>query len=801
MIKNYLLAALRNLFKNKLFSIINITGLSIGIGAALVIINFLYFEYSYDNFFSHRDRVYRVPMTTQEKNGTTQSFAFTYSAVAGALKSDFPEIQEAVRFKQVGGLVSVDEKVIGTASGFWADQQVFQVLDFPFLYGDERALSEINNVVITKKTAIRLFGEADARGKTFSFFFNEIFTVAAVLDDIPENSHIQFDFLLPFQKYVEVIKGLGADADNNWGWSDFYTYALLKPGPTKESVEQKLSDFAVRYKGEKMKAEGYHVQFYLQPLDEIHTQSAYDYELSGNGNFTYLKYIAIAAIFILFMAWLNYVNLTTSRSLERAKEVGIRKASGAYRFELIKQFLLEAFVINSIAIVGGIVILFLLTNQLSHLISKTLSVPPLTNYTFWGPVAAFLVTGSLLSGFYPAFILSSFKPFEALKGKILSGAGNKNMLRKALVVVQVALSVILISGTLGIVQQLQYMRKNDLGVNIDKTLILRDLVTRDSTSIAVVEPFINELNAHVNIASVTASTDVPGKEVSGSANFKRPESTTSKRCRNFEVDENFFSSYEMTILEGRGFVKGEAKKNLIVINETARKILDFESNADAIDREITLDGQQMFKIIGVVKDYHQKSLQHDYSPTIFFLQDHEWYYYSLKIASSEMTQVVADAESIWKKYFPETPFNYFFLNEYYDAQYKSEKTFSVMLSSFTLIGIVIASLGLLGLSIFTITKRSKEIGIRKVLGASVQQVMITVIKEYLALTIIAFGIAIPISFILVNKWMEIYPFRISLGVWFFVSPLALILGLTILSVGGQAIRAAISNPVKALRTE
>ncbi len=801
MIKSYFLVAIRNLLKNKLFSFINIFGLSVGIAAALLIINFLRFERSYDQFYSNNELIFRVPMEITEKGGERQTFAFTYPAVAGALKNDFPEIDEAIRFKKVSGLVIVDEKIIADLRAFWVDEQVFNVFSLSFLYGDSRALSELNNAVITQSMALKLFGEVDVRGKTFSFFNNQVFKVGAVINDVPEVSHIKFDFLLPYQKYIELIKKVGGDADNSWNWSDFYTYILLKPGVQIQSLKDRLSAFVQRYKGQDMKANSYEVSFQFQPLNEIHTKSHYDYELEGNGNFTYLDYVAIAALFILLMAWLNFINLSTSRSLERSKEVGIRKTVGAHRVELINQFLFDALIVNGLAIIAGTIIFLLVNPYLAQLTGKPLFVPLLTDYSWWGFILAFLLAGSLLSGFYPAFVLSSFKPSQALKGKSIAGnQDNKAFLRKTLVVAQVSLAVILISGTLSLVRQLQFMRNQDLGVNIRQTLVLRDRVNRDSTSVPVIASFMNEIKRNPSILSVTASTDVPGKEIGGSSVFHRSESGSPKRCRNFEIDNNFFNDYQLELLAGHGFSQTKGQEKSVVLNETAMKVLGFENAEGTIDAEIT-DGEETYKVIGVVKDYHQKSLHYDFTPTIFFFQEYDWDYYSLKVDGNDMTSVVADAEKTWKQFFPESPFDYFFLDEYYDAQYKSERTFSVLLGSFTIIGIVVASLGLLGLSLFTVAKRTKEIGVRKVLGASVIQIVSMVTKEYLLLVTIAFGVAIPVSYLMVNQWMQGYTFRMPLNIWFALNPLLLILIITLLSVGLQSIRAASTNPINSLRNE
>ncbi len=799
MLRSYILISFRNLLRNKLFSLINILGLSIGIGSALLIINYLQYEAGYDKFHTKFDRMYRVPMKIQEKNGPVQTFAFTYPAVAGAMKSDFPEVEEAIRLRRLGGLVNVEDKAFADVKMFFADERVFDVFTFPILYGDANALNELNNAVITEALAMKLFGVADARGKTFRFFLDKEFKVSTVIKNLPENSHIQFDFLLPYKRYSESLRALGADAETSWDWSDYYTYVLLKPGQDPEQVQRKFPDFVERYKGESMKERGYSAQFQLQPLGAIHTKSHYDYEFLGNGNFTYLSYLLYAALFILLMAWFNYINLTTAKSMQRAKEVGVRKAAGAHRVELVLQFLIDALVVNMIAVIAGIMIFVIVNPYLAVVIGKSLSIPPLTNFVFWGAIICALFICSFLSGFYPAFILSGFKPVAALKGKFVSSNGGTIYLRKVLVVVQVSLAVLLLSGTWALVSQIRFMQQESLGININQTLVLRDRAYHDSTYVLVDETFIHELEKLSFVKSAAASADVPGQEVGGSKDYKQLNMENPKRCRDYEVDLNFFGDYELKFLAGRSFEKSDQNQKLVVINQTAANVLGFKTPDAAVNTKIT-NGQDTLSIIGVLQDFHQKSLQNEFNPIVFYLDDYNWGYYSIKLASSEMGNSVADIEKLWKQFFPESPFDYFFLDEFYNAQYKAEKMFSILLNICTGIGIVIAALGLAGLSLFTIARRTKEISIRKVLGASVMQVVNLIVKEYLILAIVAFAIASPFSYYLAANWLQSYAFRTSLGVFFIVMPLIGIISLVLVSVSVQSFLAAGANPIKSLRS-
>src|SRR5215204_7122614 len=381
MIKNYFKTAWRNLWKNKTFSAINIFGLSVGVAAFLLIINYLRFEYSYDDAHVKKDRIFRVPMMTKEKGGKEQTFAFTYPAVAPALKKDFPEVEEAARFRRVGGIVTYnDQKIVEPGTLYYADASLFNIFSFQFVKGNAlTAFKDLNNAVITAETAKKYFGNEDPIDKPLTYR-NEDYIVRAVLEDVPENSHIRFNILLNYEKYIQLTEGA---ATTSWGWSDFYTYVLLKPGTNVKALEAKFPAFAERYMGSDMKERDYANFFYLQPLKDIHLKSKYDYELAGNGNLSYLKYLGIAALFILFIAWINYVNLSTAHSLDRSKEVGIRKVVGAGKFQLIRQFLTESLFINIIAIVIGVLIFRLTLSRFSSLVEKDISYLNVTDLRFW----------------------------------------------------------------------------------------------------------------------------------------------------------------------------------------------------------------------------------------------------------------------------------------------------------------------------------------------------------------------------------------------------------------------------------
>ncbi|MBS1597375.1 MAG: ABC transporter permease [Bacteroidetes bacterium] len=808
MIKNYFKTAWRNLLKNKTFSAINIFGLSLGITTFLLIINYLRFEYSYDDYNINKDRIYRVPMVETEKGGKPQTFAFTFPAVAPALKKDYPEIEQAVRFRKVWGVVTQgDQKIIEDGQIYFVDPAVFKIFTFNFEKGtSETAFAELNDAVITHSTEKKYFGNESGIGKKLHYG-NEDYVVKAVLKDIPSNSHIQFHILLNFNKYIALTNG---NANTSWGWSDFYTYILLKPGADIKGLQAKMPAFAQRYRGDDMKKTGFTLSFDLEKLKDIHTLSTYDYELAGNGNLYYLKYLGIAALFILFIALINYINLSTARSLERSKEVGLRKVVGATKFQLVRQFLAESMLVNIFAILIGYALFKVTLPQFATLIDQNVLDMQATGWKFWALTIGIFLLSTLLAGFYPAFVLSSFQPIQTLKsGKGFSGmATNKNFLRKSLVVLQFTAAVILIGGAIGFYRQLQFMSNRDLGINIKQTFVLKQPLKMDSSNLAAVESVINDMKKIPGVQTVTASTEIPGNEVGGSSGFRLINSYDDKRCRTFGIDENFIPNYGLTVVAGRNFGEDKPVNEHdtgavinIILNETAAKVFGFKKPADAINQLVEGAGHHC-KIIGVMNDYHQQSLQNNFDPIVYYREQHIYMgNFALKLNTPNISQTVDRAKTIWHAAFPQSPLRFFFLSDHFNEQYKDDNLFATILGLFTVLAIIVASLGLFGLSLYTVAKRTKEISIRKVLGASALQITTLITKDYVKLILVACLIAIPVAYFLLQNWLKDYAFHIEIGYWFFFLPFLLIVAIALITVSYQSIKAALTNPAKSLRSE
>ncbi len=805
MITNNLKLALRNLLKNKVFSAVNIFGLAIGMAICLLMLNFIQFQRSYDSFQTHAHRTFRVPMTVQEKGGPLQTFAFTYPAVGSNLKKDFPEVEETLRLRFAGGLARRGE-VQQQVAGCFADASFFDIFSFKMLEGDPKTVfSQPYSAVLTQKMAARLFGNANPVGQSFKFRERE-WTVRGLLENPPVNSHLylQLGLLLDYPTYVQLSKERGGDAEGSWGWSDFYTYIRLKEGTNPEVLAAKLPDFAERHMGERMKKEGFEQKFILQPLRDIHLRSPYDYELAGNGDFKFIYALGAAGLFILLIAWLNYVNLATARALDRGKEVGVRKVSGASGRQLMGQFLTESLLVNALAIGLGAVIFSTSLGLFARMVGTSPADLLPHNAGFWLLLAAIFVLGALLAGLYPARVLAGFNPIFSLKNMLAKGqTGGKARLRKTLVVGQFGIAMLLVTGSLALFFQLRFMQNQALGINIEQTLVLTETASRaDSTGQASVRAFLNEAGTLAGVVSTAKSTNVPGEEIGNSSDVTLLGNNLNKRCRFLGIDERFMSQYEMQLLAGRGFSENfKADEFNVILNETAAKVLGFENPEAALGRQITTGDSIPLSIVGVAKDYHQQSLRHAFDPTIFFRNFDNWDNYSLKINASDHQAILSNVEMLWKKHFPDSPFRHFFLDEYYVAQYKLDRTFGAVLLGCTGLALLVACMGLFGLSLFTVAKREKEIGIRKVLGASVGQVVALVTREYVLLILLAGIITLPLAAFGVQKFLETYAFHISLGWWFYLLPSAVLVAVAFLTTAGQSLRAALTNPVKSLRSE
>jgi len=805
MFQNYLKTAYRNFLKYWTFSLINVGGLAIGIAGFLLILGFLLYEYSYDASQPNRNRIYRLPMTITEngeKQAAPQLLAFTYPAVAPALKQDYPEIQEAVRLRKQWGVMRHDKnQFVEDEMFYYVDPALFKVFSFDFLKGDPaNPLSSPDALVITESTAKKYFGNADPLGQIL-VFKNENYRVTGIIRDIPENAHWHFDVLGNFEKYEEDEKKAGRALENNWTYSDYYTYILLDPAANPEQLRLKLPAFAEYHLGALMKKEGFRVSFELEALQDIHLHSRYAYELAGNGDFGYLKYLAIAAIFILVIALINYVNLATARAIDRAREVGVRKVIGAARIQVIGQFIIETVLVNLLAILAGLGIYLISLPFFARFVEIERSVLSISAGNLLKMLATVFLAGGILAGIYPSFLLSAHKPLHSLK-PVAAGPVNSspNKLRRALVVLQFSIAIVLISGAMGFHKQLRFMNNADLGINIKQTLVIHQPLELDSTASFAVKSFIHEIEKNPAIRSVTLSVSIPGSKSGGTSDYKTPDSRGFKTCRDYGIDSKFVQDYGLSLIAGRNFDPSENESN-VMLNETAARILGFRKETDAIGHEIQ-SSRDHLRVVGLVKDFHQESLQSGIEPIVFYPdKDFNMSFYSVKVRTGAMESLVAYIREKWSAAFPGSPFTFSFLDDVFNQKYKNDRLFSTTLWLFTIMAIFVSCLGLFGLSLYTVRKRVREMSIRKILGASPYGITWLLTGSYMVLVLIASITAVPASYLLLHHWLLGYAFHIQIGPWLLITPIMIIASIAWLTIIYHSLRAATVNPAKFIRNE
>ncbi len=803
MLKNYLKIAFRNLFKHKVFSLINISGLAIGIAAFLLILQYVTFETSYDKFQEKGDRIYRLQQNRYNDGKLTTQWAAGAAGVGKTIKDAFPEIESMAKLTPEEAVISYNEKKFKEKKIFFATNSFLPMFSYKATKGKlTDALKEPFTAVITESTAKRYFGNEDPIGKLISNNKRDNYKITAVVPDLPVNTHLKFDILFSFSTYLQFA---GPDAETTFDWDGFYTYVQLIPGTKPELLEKKIKTYITKKIGEEYKKRNESVEYKLQPMRDIHLYSSYMMEAEVNGNGQSVYFLLIIAVFIIIIAWINYINLSTARAIDRAKEVGVRKVMGSYRSQLITQFMFEAFLINLFAVLVAFVLILISLPLFNSLTGKHIGFSLLNDTYFWLAIIGLFIGGTLLAGIYPALVMSSFKPITVLKGKFTRSKQGA-FLRHSLVIVQFASSVILMVGTFGVYRQLHFMQSQDLGVNIDRTLVLNGPSVIDtSTYKDRLRTFKIELSKTPGIHKVVTSTAVPGKKVGWNAGgIKLVEDGQDKanQYRAMGIDYDFLEAYGIKILKGRNFSEQFPNdKKCVLFNEAAVKLIGFKKPEEALNRRIDFWGQQ-FTIIGVVANHHQEGLREPYDAHIYRLTPNNSSYVSLKIEGNKDPQeIIQIAEKKWNEFFPGNPFEYFFLDDHYREQYNADQQFGKTFTLFAVLAIFVASLGLLGLASFATTQRTKEIGIRKISGATVPKLLLLLTKDFIKPVLLSFIIALPITYYLLNKWLQNYAFKTNITAWLFILPGLLILIIAIATISTQTYKAANANPTKSLKTE
>lgn len=801
----YLKIAFRYLFKNKLYSFINIAGLAVGIASFVLIMLYVNYEYAYDTF-EGSENVQRLYMDYTEEGVFVPGDAQTYNLSGPTLKEAFPEIKEFVRLGHITDVTfKYNNNLINGEKGALADPSYFDVFKYPLLKGDlNMVLKNPYTILLTESLARKIFGNENPIGKSLQVFYGgqKVFTVDGVLKDFPKNIHMKNDFLISFNS-MNTWEGYRDNPEPNWNGNNLFTYIKLDKNTDVALMKKKIMDFKV----EALPFERHN----MEPLEDIHLYSDKPYEAEANGSASRVRFLLAIALIIIILSWLNYVNLSTAKSLERVKETGIRKVAGAQKLQIIVQSLLESIVLNLVAVVISTIIIFIALPLFNNYIGKELALGFSTLKNFL-PVIGFIFLGTLVSGMYPAFILSNFSTAKALKGEIRS-SGNGLTLRKTLIVGQFLATIVLLIGTIVVTKQIDFLQNQPIGANLDQVLAVNGKVMGNKSDSLIrndIEVFKNELKNLSYVKTTTLAQTYPGGEydnLASSVGITYPNGTRddTRIWYNYVVGPEYFELMNMEFVAGSPFMENsQGRSSEIVLNERFVKHMGISKMQDAVDKTVKFFGED-WVISGVIKDYHHFGLKTAIEPMLLrYNRNVSNVLVKIEqgsVSTVEINGIISQIESNWKKRFPQSTFNYTFLNQKFEAQYNEDKAFGSAFRIFTILAILIASMGLFGLTSYTVVQRKKEIGIRKVNGATIAQVLTLLNKDFVKWVFFAFIIAVPISWYAMNKWLEGFAYKTDLSWWIFILAGFTALTIALLTVSWQSFKAAIQNPVSSLRDE
>ncbi len=803
MLKNYLLLALRNQRRHAGYALLNLTGLALGMACCLLIALYVRDELTFDRFHENADRIHRLAMgsATSGYGGDTEGIAKVPAPWGPHIVENVPAVETMTRFVFYGqALVESEQQQAFQSGGMLADPSVFDVFSFEMLRGDPAtALTEPNTIVITQTMAEAFFGDADPIGETLLFDNELSYTVTGVLADVPANSHIRFRFLVTLAGDPPGLYDLQRDVPvkEDWRQNQFYTYLLLRPDADPSTIASAfLATLGDVYSPEQLAG---NFSPFTQALPDIYLTSNLFREIGPLGNATYVYLFGALALFILLIACINYMNLATARSAQRAKEVGVRKVNGASRGMLMRQFLTEAVLQSMAALTLGVALASLLLPVFNDLAGKDLVLNLWQEWPLLAGIVGLGLVVGLLTGSYPALVLSAFRPVKVLKGNTILTSGAT--LRRGLVVFQFAISAFLLIATGVIGSQLRYIQDKNLGFDKEQIVTLQ---IRDTALTERLPTIKAALRDHPGVIAVAASGNLPGGGDWGipyEADGVDPDNRPSMRI--LAVDHDFMDVYGMNIAAGRGFSEALASDSAgaYIVSETAAARFEW---ADPLTKTMDLIPPQIQRgpVVGVVEDFHFRSLHEAVEPIMLFIPPNNWFgIISIKISPDRMDETLAFIERTWTTFQPDYPYTFAFFDEGYDALYRGEQRVQTLFNVFTALAILIACLGLFGLAAFTAERRTKEIGVRKVLGASVGGIVALLTKDFARLVLIAFVVAIPLAYFAAQRWLDGFAYHTDLTAGIFLLAGGLILGIAVLTISYQALRAALTDPVKSLRYE
>ncbi len=796
MIRNYFKTAYRSLKKNKGFTAINVLGLSVGLATCLLIVFYVVDELSYDRYNTHADRIYRITETAK-LNGNEQSFAGSEKPLLFAIK-DLPEIDKRARFIPVNTLflssrkfrVKKDNSNIQEKNVVYTESPIFDIFSLPAISGIP-ALDEPHTAVITQSTAEKYFNTTDAVGKTLTINDTSFYKITAVIKDIPAQSHFNYDFFLSYTSIPEYNRG-------GWGYSGVHNYVMLKPGADIKKLESEMQATAYKNYPESMHTNGNYLKYTLTPLLDIHLHSIAQYELSEKGSIQYVYIFSVIAIFILLIACVNFMNLSTARSSNRAREVGVRKVLGSARKYLIYQFLTESVLVTLVSTIIAVILAWLLMPFFNQLAVKHLAFTLSSMAWLIPSLLVIVVVIGFLAGSYPAFFLSAFQPIEVLKGKLSTGFKG-SFLRSFLVVFQFSISIFLIIGTLVIYNQLQFIHNKNLGFNRDQQLVIKNTAVLGNQA----RILKREIKQMPGVLNATMSTYLPtGEDRNVTGLFPTlPIDIKQDVLSDFwPVDEDYINTLGIKLIAGRNFSNQMASdSSALIVNEAFVKRFGFKDPLNKIVYRFSF-GLQAFHIVGVMKDFNFSSLRDQIKP-VALVYNEDRGAVTARVNTANLSGLISQIESKWKNLSPNQQFSYSFMDEDFDATYRAEQRIGALFISFSTLAILIACLGLFGLAAYAAEQRNKEIGIRKVLGASVSTIVSMLSMDFIKLVFIAIIIASPLAWYAMNRWLQDFAYRINIQWWVLAIAGCTAIVIAFVTISFQSIRAALANPVRSLRSE
>jgi putative ABC transport system permease protein len=802
MFRHFLKVAYRNLLRRKVYTFINITGLAVGMACCLLIAFYVLNELSYDKYHPKADRIYRVTQTFRNAHeGETlpppepQDYQVWGCAPVGpALAADFPAIEKVVRFMSpLSLLLEHGDKRFQEDNLVCMDSTAFDVFGWKMLEGDPHtALTGVNSIVLTKKLADKYFGTTNAVGKTLKFENSGTFMVTGVMEDVPANSQFSFAALISMATY----NSWRPEIFGAWGYVDFYTYLLLKPGTSVRTIEARVPEFLKKNHDDK----GYTIAF--ERFTDAYLHSKASRQPGATGNLMNVYIFSIVGIFILVLACINFMNLSTARSMERAREVGVRKVLGAHQQGLIRQFLSESVLLSIFAAIIGILLARLAVPLISELSGKPFIKDSFFSWYLLLLIFGFAIVIGLLSGIYPALFLSAFRPIRVLKSSVNAPSGGVNI-RKVLVVFQFTLSMSLIAATGIVYAQLKYLRSHDLGFSSDQMLVID--FGEDGAVQGKIETIKNIFRQQPSVLSASASRAVPGEFLPNAyTEIQSPEGPmVGEAPLLYEIDNDFVSNFNLKMVAGRSYSREfpADSANALMLNEAAARMFGYVNPADIVGKKFSQWGREG-RVVGVVKDFNFRSLHRAIEPLALRYADRGSYgRLSLHIQSSNMQATIARLKKIWEDVAPQRPFLYSFLDESFNRQYQADVHFGGLFTLFSALAIFVACLGLFGLATYSAELRTREIGIRKVLGSSVSGIITLMSKDFIRLVLVSIVIAVPISWYVMSRWLDDFAYRITIGAGIFIESGLLLVIVALTTISWQAIRAALANPVQALRAE